>query len=130
MFYCLRSFASGVTPRARQKKREQEDTAFALLSTGKNKLAQKDTVRQLNDKGEKQREQEGAAVQVTNMKKLNSKHYNRVDINPFLYTQREGIGTTKRKERKKNKCNNVLVLRRYGTVKREKGKQTQHCYTT
>ena len=73
--------------------------------------------------GEKQREQEGTTVQVTNVKKkLNSEHYDRVDINTFLYTQREGTGTTKRKKGE-DECDNVLViLCHYGTVKREKGK--------
>ena len=73
--------------------------------------------------GEKHREQEGTTVQVTSRRKtMSSKHHDRVDINPFLYTQRKGIGTTKKKKGK-DECDNALViLCRYGTVKREKEK--------
>ena len=42
-----------------------------------------------------------------------------VGINPFLYTQREGIGT--KKKGKTNECGDVLVtLCRYGIVKKRK----------
>ena len=43
--------------------------------------------------------------------KNNNKHYDRADANPFLYTQREGIGTAKKEEKKKrNGPDNVLVF--------------------
>ena len=50
---------------------------------------------------------------------MNSKHYGRVGINPFLYAQREAIGTKKRE--KINECGDVLVtLCRYGIVKKRR----------
>ena len=50
---------------------------------------------------------------------MNSKHYGRVGINPFLYTQIEGIGT--KKKGKTNECGNVLVtLSHYGIVKKRR----------
>ena len=56
-------------------------------------------------------------------KKLNSKHNDRVDVDPFLYTRREGIGTTK--ENKKKETSATMYLLYYaaiGTVKRENKK--------
>ena len=55
--------------------------------------------------------------------KMNSKHYDRVDVDTFLYTRREGIGTTK-EEKKENERDNVLVIlcsHRYCKKREKKG---------
>ena len=60
--------------------------------------------------------------------KMNSKHYDRVGVDPFLYMQREGIGTAKKEKKRKKRarqctcCFMPPALRYYvaiGTVSRE-----------
>ena len=48
-------------------------------------------------------------VQITNRKKMNSKHYDRADADPFMYTKREGLSTAKR-EKKRGKANATMYL--------------------
>ena len=117
MFYCLWSFAGDATTSIQQQQQQKGTKRHGILLIIDRKKRRKKT----STKGcSKVTECYGRETRRTRLyngtscqqkQKMNSKHYDRVDVDPFLYTQREGIGAVKKEKNKgENQRDNVLVM--------------------